>query len=45
MSGIPTQYVLDRNGIVRASFVGYDGPSDDLEKAVRAALTVRTNGP
>ncbi|MDQ2733258.1 MAG: TlpA family protein disulfide reductase, partial [Armatimonadota bacterium] len=39
VSGIPTQYVVDKSGIVRASFVGYGGPSDDLEKAVRAALT------
>jgi hypothetical protein len=38
VSGIPTQYVLDRSGIVRASFVGYGGPTDDLEKAIRAAL-------
>jgi hypothetical protein len=38
VSSIPTQYVLDRSGIVRASFVGYGGPTDDLEKAIRAAL-------
>ncbi len=38
VSGIPTQYVLDKNGVVRASFVGYGGPTDDLERAVRDAL-------
>jgi thiol-disulfide isomerase/thioredoxin len=38
VSGIPTQYILDANGIVRASFVGFDGGSDALEKAIRAAL-------
>lgn len=38
VSGIPTQYVIDRSGVVRASFVGYGGPTDDLEKAIRAAL-------
>ncbi len=37
-STIPTQYVLDKNGVVRAGFMGYSGPTDDLEKAVRAAL-------
>jgi thiol-disulfide isomerase/thioredoxin len=38
VTSIPTQYVIDRKGIVRASFVGYAGPTDDLEDAVRAAL-------
>ena len=38
VSGIPTQYVLDKNGVVRASFVGFDKPDNELEKAVRAAL-------
>jgi thiol-disulfide isomerase/thioredoxin len=38
VTGIPTQYVLDKRGIVRASFEGYGGPSDALEQAVRAAL-------
>lgn len=37
-STIPTQYVLDKNGVIRAGFVGYGGPTDDLEKAARAAL-------
>lgn len=39
VSGIPTQYVIDQNGIIRASFVGYGKPTDDLEKAIRACLT------
>ncbi len=38
VSGIPTQYVLDKKGVVRASFVGFDKPNNDLENAVRAAL-------
>ena len=38
VTGIPTQYVIDAAGTVRASFVGFGGPTDDLEKAVRAAL-------
>lgn len=37
VSGIPTQYVIDANGVIRAAFVGYGGPTDALEKAVRAA--------
>jgi hypothetical protein len=36
--GYPTQFVIDQNGVIRTSFVGYAGPTDDLEKAVRAAL-------
>ena len=38
VTGIPTQFVIDANGTVRASFVGFGGPTDDLEKAVHAAL-------
>ena len=38
VTGIPTQYVLDKKGVIRASFVGYGGPSGDLEHAIRAAL-------
>lgn len=38
VTGIPTQYVIDKSGVIRASFVGYGGPSDDLENAVRKAL-------
>ncbi|MGI8923089.1 MAG: peroxiredoxin family protein [Fimbriimonadales bacterium] len=37
VSGIPTQYVVDGDGVIRASFVGYGGPTDDLERAIRAA--------
>lgn len=37
VSGIPTQYVIDASGLIRASFIGYGGPTDDLEKAIRAA--------
>ena len=35
---IPNQFVLDQNGVICAHFVGYGGPSDELEIAVRAAL-------
>ena len=38
VTGIPTQYVIDASGNICASFVGFGGPTDDLEKAVRAAL-------
>lgn len=38
VTGIPTQYVIYKSGLIRASFVGYGGPSDDLENAVRKAL-------
>ena len=38
VSGIPTQYVVDKQGVIRASFVGFGGPTDDMEKAVLAAL-------
>ena len=38
VTGIPTQFVLDKRGIVRASFVGFGGPTDALERAVKAAL-------
>lgn len=41
VSGIPTQYIVDKNGVVRAAFVGFSGPTDDLEKAIRAALVAR----
>lgn len=39
VTGIPTQFILDKHGIVRASFVGYGGPTNDLEFAILAALT------
>jgi thiol-disulfide isomerase/thioredoxin len=38
VSGIPTQYVIDPKGNITDSFVGYGGPTGDLESAVRAAL-------
>ena len=37
VSGIPTQYVIDPQGNVVQSFVGYDGPNDDLANAIKAA--------
>lgn len=37
VSGIPTQFVIDRGGVVRASFVGYGGPTDDLANAIQSA--------
>lgn len=40
VSGIPTQYVVDKNGVIRASFVGYGGPTSELEKAVKAAAVL-----
>lgn len=40
VSGIPTQYVLSREGKIVQSFVGYDGPTDDLENAIKAAQSV-----
>ncbi len=38
VSGIPTQYIIDTNGVIRASFVGFGKEDDKLENAVRAAL-------
>lgn len=37
VSGIPTQYVIDKRGIVRNSFVGYGGPTTALERAIASA--------
>jgi len=37
VSGIPTQYTIDRDGKIRKSFVGFDGPTDDLENTIAAA--------
>jgi|SRR5579862_8235785 len=37
VSGIPTQFIVDGHGIIRSSFVGYAGPTDDLEDAIRTA--------
>ena len=44
VSGIPTQYIVDASGTIRASSVGYGGESDELEKAVRAAAGVVAGG-
>ncbi|MBC8140112.1 MAG: TlpA family protein disulfide reductase [Armatimonadetes bacterium] len=41
VSGIPTQYIVDANGRIRWSTVGFGGESDDLEKAIRAALAAK----
>ncbi len=37
VSGIPTQYIIDRDGKIRQSFLGFNGPTDELEKAIAAA--------
>lgn len=39
VTGIPTQYIIDAQGIIRASFIGYRGETDALEKAIRAAAS------
>jgi thiol-disulfide isomerase/thioredoxin len=36
ITAIPTQFIIDKQGVVRASFVGYGGPTDDLENAIKA---------
>ena len=36
---IPTQYVIDAQGNVVKSFVGYGGPTDDLANAIKQAQT------
>jgi thiol-disulfide isomerase/thioredoxin len=41
VTGIPTQYVIDASGVIRASSVGFGGPTDDLEKSVRKALAAK----
>ena len=37
VSGIPTQYIIDGNGKIVTSFVGFGGPTDDLENAIKKA--------
>lgn len=37
ISGIPTQYVINADGKVAKSFVGYGGPTDDLANAIKTA--------
>lgn len=38
VSGIPTQFIIDANGVIRASSVGFSGPTSELEDSIRAAL-------
>ncbi len=38
VSGIPTQYVVGKDGKITQSFVGFGGPTDDLAHAVTLAL-------
>ena len=38
VSGIPTQYIIGKNGKVVTSFVGYGGPNSDLADALTKAL-------
>ena len=38
VSGIPTQFIIDAKGVIRNSFVGFNGPTDTLEKALRDVL-------
>lgn len=38
VTGIPTQYIIDSTGTIRATFIGYGGETEALEKAVRTAL-------
>jgi thiol-disulfide isomerase/thioredoxin len=45
VTGIPTQYVITPDGKVAASFIGYGGPSDDLEKAILAAKAPAGGAP
>jgi len=37
VTGIPTQFVVNKLGKITNSFVGYGGPTDDLENAVKSA--------
>ncbi len=38
VSGIPTQYIVGKDGKITQSFVGYDGPTADLANAITSAL-------
>jgi thiol-disulfide isomerase/thioredoxin len=38
VSGIPTQFVIDRSGVIRASFVGFNPDEKPLRTAIEAAL-------
>ncbi|MES2460346.1 MAG: TlpA disulfide reductase family protein, partial [Armatimonadota bacterium] len=44
VSGIPTQYIIDKQGVIRTSLVGFGGPTKALEEAVRAANTAAPIG-
>lgn len=37
VSGIPTQYIIDPQGVIRASFVGYDDDPKPLDDAIAKA--------
>jgi thiol-disulfide isomerase/thioredoxin len=37
VTGIPAQFIVDKKGVVRAAFDGYNGPTDDLKNAILAA--------
>ncbi len=41
VSGIPTQYIIDAGGVIHSSSVGFDGETDAMEKAIRAALAAK----
>lgn len=38
VTAIPTQYIIDPSGTIRATLVGFSGESDTLERVIRAAL-------
>jgi peroxiredoxin len=40
-STIPTQYVIDRNGKIVTSLVGYRGPTPELAKGIKRALLAK----
>ena len=42
VSGIPTQYVIGKDGKVVISFVGYGGPTTDLADAITKAMAAPT---
>ena len=41
VAATPTEYLIDRDGKIVASFVGYEGPNAELERALEAAATRR----
>jgi len=41
VSGIPTQYVIGRNGKVVASNVGFGGDDNALDQGIRSALSAQ----